>query len=245
MLRRQEFTQPFHPAYVVWELTLACDQRCTHCGSRAESARDRELTTAEALEVVSQLGRMGSREVVLIGGEAYLHPGFLEIIAALKAAGIRPTMTTGGRGIDRKLALAMAGAGLYAASVSIDGVGATHDAMRATVGGFEAALASLRVLREAGIRTAANTNFNRFNKDELLPLYEVLKTAGISAWQVQITAPLGRAADRPDMILQPWDLLTLVPEIVALKARAFEEARIVIMPANNLGYFGTGEVAQW
>ncbi len=243
MLRRQEFTQPFHPAYVVWELTLACDQRCTHCGSRAESARDRELTTAEALEVVSQLARMGSREVVLIGGEAYLHPGFLEIIAALKAAGIRPTMTTGGRGIDRKLALAMAGAGLYAASVSIDGMGATHDAMRATVGGFEAALASLRLLREAGIRTAANTNFNRFNKDELLPLYEVLKTAGISAWQVQITAPLGRAADRPDMILQPWDLLTLVPEIVALKARAFEEARIVIMPANNLGYFGTGEVA--
>ena len=24
----------FHPAYVVWELTLRCDQPCTHCGSQ-------------------------------------------------------------------------------------------------------------------------------------------------------------------------------------------------------------------
>src|SRR5262245_16784089 len=27
------------PYYVVWELTLACDQPCTHCGSRAGSRR--------------------------------------------------------------------------------------------------------------------------------------------------------------------------------------------------------------
>ena len=33
--RRFEILQEPHPRYVVWELTLACDQRCTHCGSRA------------------------------------------------------------------------------------------------------------------------------------------------------------------------------------------------------------------
>jgi len=25
----------YFPAYVVWELTLRCDQPCAHCGSRA------------------------------------------------------------------------------------------------------------------------------------------------------------------------------------------------------------------
>ena len=73
--------QPF-PAYGVWELTLACDHACTHCGSRAGVARDGELSSAEALGVVDQLAALGTREVVLIGGEASLHAGFLAIISA-------------------------------------------------------------------------------------------------------------------------------------------------------------------
>src|SRR6185295_3279480 len=123
-LRRLLVTQdtPLHPAYVVWELTLACDQPCTHCGSRAGEARPTELSTDAALKVVGQLAAAGAREVVLIGGEAYLHPGFLEIIAALARAGVRPTLTTGGRGVTPALAADMAAAGLYSASVSIDGL---------------------------------------------------------------------------------------------------------------------------
>src|SRR3954465_11560344 len=119
----------FHPAYVVWELTLRCDQPCTHCGSRAGDARADELSTEKGLGVVTMLATKGAKEVVLIGGEAYLHPGFLRIIAALKAAGVRPVMTTGGRGITPTLANEMASAGLAAASVSIDGLEPTHDLM--------------------------------------------------------------------------------------------------------------------
>ena len=109
-LRRLEVTQetPLHPAYVVWELTLACDQPCTHCGSRAGEARQTELSTEAALKVIGELAAAGAREVVLIGGEAYLHPGFLDIVAALARAGIRPTLTTGGRGITPPLAASMA-----------------------------------------------------------------------------------------------------------------------------------------
>ena len=65
----------YFPAYVVWELTLRCDQPCAHCGSRAGKARPSEIGTGEALGVVDQLRDMGAREVVLIGGEAYLHEG--------------------------------------------------------------------------------------------------------------------------------------------------------------------------
>lgn len=241
MLRRLDVAQPdFHPAYVVWELTLRCDQPCTHCGSRAGAERSDELTTAEALEVVRQLREMRAREVVLIGGEAYLHPGFFEIIRALKEAGIRPGMTTGGRGMTGSMARQAAEAGLYATSVSIDGLEPTHDLMRAAPGSFGSATAALRYLREAGVRVAANTNLNRLNQADLEPLYEHLRGCGIQSWQLQITAPLGRAADRPAMLLQPWDLLDLLPRIATLKERAFKEG-ILIMPGNNLGYFGPEE----
>ena len=70
------------PLYAVWEITLACDLACTHCGSRAGKARPDELTTAEALRVVDELAELGVREVTLIGGEAYLRPDWLDLVRA-------------------------------------------------------------------------------------------------------------------------------------------------------------------
>ena len=213
----------YFPAYVVWELTLKCDQSCAHCGSRAGRARDDELSVTEALEMVAQLKKMRAREVVLIGGEAYLHEGFLDVVRALKAAGIRPTMTTGGRGMTKKLAEDMAEAGVHSVSVSIDGLESQHRSIRLTKDGFARTSDALRLLKEAGIKTAANTNINRVNEGVLEELYEHLLGLGIYAWQVQITVPLGRAADRPQMLLQPYDLLDVVPRLAALKKRAFDD----------------------
>jgi radical SAM protein with 4Fe4S-binding SPASM domain len=238
--RLDVLSEPFFPAYVVWELTLRCDQACTHCGSRASAARPRELGTGEALDVVRQLAELGAREVVLIGGEAYLHDGFLDVVRALAAARIKPTMTTGGRGVTAELARAMAGAGIAQVSVSVDGLEEAHDRMRNHKGSFRQAIGALANLRAAGIRVTANTNVNRSNRADLEPLYDVLKAAGIVSWQIQITTPLGRAADRTAMILQPWDLMDLLPRIAALKERAIADG-IRLMPGNNLGYFGPEE----
>jgi radical SAM protein with 4Fe4S-binding SPASM domain len=57
---------------------------------------------------------------------------------------------------------------------------------------------------------------------------------------VQLTVPLGRAADRPDMLVQPWELLDLIPRIAELKKRALED-RIAFLPGNSIGYFGPEE----
>lgn len=230
----------YYPAYVVWEITLKCDQPCRHCGSRAGAARETELTTEQALGVVEQLASVRAGEVVLIGGEAYLHDGFLDIVRALKKAGIRPTMTTGGRGITRELARAMKEAGIASVSVSIDGLEEAHDLIRKVPGGFKSAMAALDHLRKVGIVTASNININRANMADLEPLYELLRKKGIRGWQVQITSALGRAADRPEMLLQPYDLLNVLPRIAKLKERAFAD-KITLMPGNNLGYFGPEE----
>jgi len=231
--------QPF-PAYVVWELTLACDHACTHCGSRAGVARDGELSADEALGIVGQLATLGTREVVLIGGEAYLHTGFLAIVRALRDRGIAPALTTGGRGVTLELARELADAGIVYVSVSVDGLEAAHDRMRNLRGSWRSAMTALERLRAAGITTSSNINLNRLNQLDLEPLYDELRPRGIGSWQVQITAPLGRAADRPDLLLQPYDLLDVVPRVAALKARARTD-HIVLTPGNNLGYFGPEE----
>jgi radical SAM protein with 4Fe4S-binding SPASM domain len=51
---------------------------------------------------------------------------------------------------------------------------------------------------------------------------------------------MGRAADHPEILLQPYDLLDVFPVIAAVKRRA-DEAGIRLWPGNNVGYFGPYE----
>jgi radical SAM protein with 4Fe4S-binding SPASM domain len=228
------------PIYCVWEITLACDLACRHCGSRAGRARAEELSTEECLDLVRQMAALGVKEITLIGGEAYLREDWTAIIEAIRANGMQATMTTGGRGISRERAAAAARAGLQSASVSIDGSEATHDRLRGVTGSYRAALNALENLAQAGVRIAVNTQINRLSMPDLPGLVETIGRAGIHGWQIQLTVPMGRAADEPDVLLQPYDLLQLFPMLAGLKRRA-DELGFRIWPGNNIGYFGPYE----
>ncbi|MEY4576872.1 MAG: hypothetical protein RL701_1575 [Pseudomonadota bacterium] len=145
------------PIYAVWEITLACDLACRHCGSRAGRARPDELTTAECVDLVRQMAELGVREITLIGGEAYLRADWLEIVRAIAEHGMTPTMTSGGRGIDAELARAARAAGLAGVSISVDGLTATHDRLRGVAGSHAHALAALEHLHAAGIPVTVNS----------------------------------------------------------------------------------------
>jgi radical SAM protein with 4Fe4S-binding SPASM domain len=232
--------ETLRPRLAVWELTLRCNLACNHCGSRAGKAREDELTTEECLVLVDELAALSVQEVSLIGGEAHLHPGFLEVLRALKAHGIEVGMTTGGRGIDPALAHAAAEAGLDSVSISVDGLEATHDALRALAGSFTSALAALSAFREAGVFVSVNTQINRTNFRELPELLELLISSGVRAFQIALTVAMGRAADHPEILLQPYELIEVFPVIASLKRRC-DEAGVRMWPGNNIGYFGPYE----
>ncbi|MFN3429886.1 MAG: radical SAM protein, partial [Candidatus Sericytochromatia bacterium] len=182
--------------HAVWEITLKCNLACSHCGSRAGDARPNELTTDEAVDLARQLAEVGIREVTLIGGEAYLRPDWLTIVEAIADHGMVPTMVTGGLGISAHLATKMAAAGLVSVSLSVDGLAATHDQLRGVPGSWKAAFRALGHLRDAGVQVSANTQINRQSMAELPALYALLREAGIHSWQLQLTVPMGRAADQ-------------------------------------------------
>ncbi len=228
------------PIYCVWEVTLACDLACRHCGSRAGRARPDELNTEQALDLAGQLIDLGIKEVTLIGGEAYLRPDWLQIVNKFARAGIDVSITTGGRSITADLAHAAADAGLRAASVSLDGMEKTHDHLRAAEGSFAAALRSMGHLKAAGLRLYNNTQINRLTIGDLPALLETMIEHGSRAWQITLTVPMGRAADEPEILLQPHELLDLFPLLAQLKKRA-DEAKLMIFRGNTLGYFGPYE----
>jgi radical SAM protein with 4Fe4S-binding SPASM domain len=230
-----------HPIYCVWEITLACDLGCKHCGSRAGKPRRDELTTAQALDVVTQLHEAGVRDVVLIGGEAYLRDDWTVIARALADRDITVNMTTGARNLTPERIRQAVDAGLSSISISIDGLPRTHDAVRGVRGTFAAATAAARAVAATTLQLSVNTQINRLSMPELPDVARLLVELGARAWQIQLTVAMGRAADRPDLLLQPYELLELFPMLVEIKDTILEPNRIALFPANNIGYFGPYE----
>jgi nif11-class peptide radical SAM maturase 3 len=227
-------------SYAVWEITLKCNLACQHCGSRAGHTRTNELSTAEALNLVQQMAEVGITEVTIIGGEAFLRPDWLEIAQAITKAGMICGMTTGGYGITLETAHRMKAAGIQVVSVSVDGLEATHDRIRGKQGSWKWAFQTMSNLKEAGIPFGCNTQINRLSAPEFPQIYEHLRDAGIFAWQIQLTVPMGNAADNSEILLQPYELLDVYPMIARVAKRAKQEG-VQVQPGNNIGYYGPYE----
>jgi radical SAM protein with 4Fe4S-binding SPASM domain len=232
--------QQIRPIYAVWEITLQCDLACRHCGSRAAVARPDELSTAECLDLVRQMAELSVREVTIIGGEAYLREDWLEIVRAIRAHGMMATMTSGGRGLSPERAHAAAQAGMQTVSISIDGDEPTHDRLRGVNGSYRSALDAIKNLRAAGVHVGVNTQINRLSLETLPHVLETIAPLGIHSWQVQLTVAMGRAADEPEVLLQPYDMLTVMPLLDQLKTRC-DQLGVRLWPGNNIGYFGPYE----
>ena len=225
------------PGLAAWEFTLACDHRCVHCGPRAGQARPNELTTEEALQLVDDLAEIGVGEIVLLGGEAYLRNDFLLVIRRARERGMSCSMVTGGLGMTKARAEAMVEAGIGIVSVSLDGLEANHDRLRARPGSFRRAFEALALLREAGATIHCNSQINRVNFGDHEALLELLGEAKVRSWQLQITCAHGNAADDVDLIIQPYMYIELFEQLERILVRA-RQLRVSIWPANNLGYFG-------
>ncbi len=189
---------------------------------------------------MGQLADVGITEVTLLGGEAFLRRDWLDIAAAIVAAGMRCTMTTGGWGVTPQMALRMRDAGLALVSVSVDGLEDTHDKLRGRLGSWRRCFATMTYLTDAGIPLACNTQLNRLSAPEIPCLYGSLRDSGVGVWQVQLTVPMGHAADRSDILLQPSELLDLFP-MLARVARQCRQDGVCFRPTQDIGYYGPFE----
>ncbi|MDI1484206.1 radical SAM protein [Polyangium sp. y55x31] len=244
--RRPEDGDAPIPLFAVWELTMKCDQPCQHCGSRAGHARSAELSTNEVLDVADSLARLGCREVVLIGGEAYLREDIHAVVGRLAGHGLRVVMQTGGRAMTVERARKLRDAGLTVLGVSVDGTAPIHDELRGNRGSHAAAMRALDAGAAAGLLLTANTQINRLNMGVLREIAAEIRARGALAWQVQLTVPMGRAADRPEWIVEPWHVVPIIDTLASIQREAAIEGQgkgwiFDVVAGNNLGYYGPHE----
>lgn len=225
------------PRHAVWELTSACDQKCIHCGPRSGKRRADELDTEECLRLVDELAAAGVGEVTLIGGEAYLRADLLTIVRAIRDQGMTATLTTGGYNLDARIAAGLVEAGVQSVSVSIDGLQPCHDALRGRPNSWTRAIAALRHLRAAGSQIACNSQINARTLHDLEALLEIVAAEGIHTWQLQLTLAHGVAADHPEILLQPYQMLEMFTVLERLLDRC-AALGVKLYPGNSVGYFG-------
>jgi radical SAM protein with 4Fe4S-binding SPASM domain len=184
--------------------------------------------------------------VALIGGEAYLRPDIHEIVRFLADLGLRVVMQTGGRAFTAARAKSLKAAGLSAVGVSVDGPAGVHDKLRGNLGSHRAAIAALDAAREVGLVTSSNTQVNKLNQTLLRETCAELRAHGIQSWQVQLTVAMGRAADRPEWIVDPWTVVDIIRTLAEIQLETVKEPYELVpfnvICGNNLGYFGPHEV---
>ena len=191
------------PVNLTWEVSLACNLRCTHCLSASGEPAQDELSTAEALDLVEQLQAAGVFQINFGGGEPFMRPDFEQVLEACHRRGIMTCISTNGTLLDEKRIARLAESRLVAIQVSMDGAcRETCDAIRGE-GVYDRAIAALKLLAATRIPTSINTVLTAQNAGEIPAMHELARELGVSL-RVSRFRPSGRGADN-------WEALRPAP----------------------------------
>jgi len=200
------------PFVVYWDVTAACNLRCSHCYCPGCEPCRNELSTEVVRRTLEEMSAFGVKWVVFSGGEPLLRKDFLEIAA--HARGLRfeyLSVATNGTLIDRDTARRLKALDLDV-QVSIDGDNAeTHDLMRGVKGAFDQAIRGLKLLQEEGMDVSVCTVAARSNVDRIPNILQLMRDLGVQHYRVQAVMPMGRGrTNSKDLRLSPARLKELV-----------------------------------
>lgn len=191
------------PLRVYWEVTRACDLACRHCRATANPDADpAELTTGEGRRLLEQLASIGQPlpHLVLTGGDPLKRKDLFELIAASQDLGFHVSVAPSATPLlTQDALLALAGVGVDAISLSLDGSNAErHDAIRGIEGTYDRTLEAARVARVIHLPFQVNTLVCADTVDDLPAIYEQVVELAAARWSLFFLVTVGRG-----QLLQP------------------------------------------
>jgi radical SAM protein with 4Fe4S-binding SPASM domain len=226
-------TKPNRPDMVVWELTLACNLKCLHCGSSAGKKRSDELSTTEALHLCLDLSDMNTKGIALMGGEVFLRSDWEVISREIKDLGMSLSIITNGFFPTQTIIPKLAHLGVDCVLVGLDGASArSQDKIRGVIGSFEKAIAFLQELKKANIPTYAITTVHTQNFSELPKISKLLFNKQIN-WQIQEATPIGRF---PKQYLLSEEQYYTLGLFIRQTQKKFLSKDLSVVGAHNFGF---------
>ncbi|MBI4575021.1 MAG: TIGR04053 family radical SAM/SPASM domain-containing protein [Planctomycetes bacterium] len=185
------------PFIAIWETTQACALACRHCRAEAMDRRDPgELSTAEGRDLISQVAAMGTRVLVLSGGDPLQREDLEDLVRHARASGLKVgTIPAATERLTGRRVRALGAAGLHQMALSLDDAGAAaHDAFRGVPGSFERTLTGAAFAREAGVPLQVNTVVSGENWRRLDAIADLVVGLEVVFWEVFFLVPTGRGA---------------------------------------------------
>ena len=178
---------------VIWNLIRRCNLNCLHCYSLSADVDFKgELTTAEVFAVMEDLRRFGVPVLILSGGEPLLRPDIFEISHRAKEMGFYLGLSSNGTLIDAEMSGRIAEVGYDYVGISLDGIGAVHDAFRRQEGAYDKALGGLRLCRERGIKVGLRFTMTERNVEALPQMLDLIDAEEIDKFYLSHLVYAGR-----------------------------------------------------
>ncbi|MCX5998514.1 MAG: radical SAM protein [Chloroflexi bacterium] len=178
----------YHLRCAVWEFTLRCNLRCSHCGSAAGAPRTDELSTQECFKLCEELAKLGCEDVCLMGGEPFLRDDWPSVAQCIKTLGMNLSFVSNGTVLDRHIDL-VARLRPKVVGISLDGAEERHELIRGA-DTFRKAVGAIELLRQRDIPTTAITTVSKANFRDLPKIRDLLFRKGVN-WQIQVAMPFG------------------------------------------------------
>ncbi len=178
---------------VIWNLVRRCNLNCLHCYSLSSDVDfPGELTTEEVFDVMGDLRTFGVPVLILSGGEPLLRPDIFAISRRAKDLGFYVGLSSNGTLIDAAVSRQIAAVGYDYVGISLDGIGAVHDAFRRQEGAYEAALGGMRLCREQGIKVGLRFTMTERNVESLPAMLDLVDREAIDKFYLSHLVYAGR-----------------------------------------------------
>ncbi|PLV62697.1 pyrroloquinoline quinone biosynthesis protein PqqE [Erwinia sp. E602] len=163
------------PLWLLAELTYRCPLQCPYCSNPLDFAQqEKELTTAQWIEVFKQARAMGAVQIGFSGGEPLVRKDLPELIRAARDLGFYTNLITSGIGLTQKKIDAFAEAGLDHIQISFQ---ASDETLNAALAGskkaFQQKLEMAKAVKAHGYPMVLNFVLHRHNIDQIDRIIEL------------------------------------------------------------------------
>ena len=196
-----------HPLTTLfWECTLRCNLHCRHCGSDCKVTSSlKDMPLEDFLPVLDSIARQTDPHRVMInvtGGEPLVRKDLEVCGKAFYDRGFPWGIVTNALALTPARYRSLLQSGLRSMTISLDGIGATHDWMRGLPGVYEKAVPAINMVANSGqIEFDVVTCVNKRSYKELDQIKQLLIDNGVKEWRLFTVFPVGRAASDPELRL--------------------------------------------
>jgi MoaA/NifB/PqqE/SkfB family radical SAM enzyme len=179
----------------------ACNCKCVMCDIWKGNHNLKQLTEQDIKGLMDSLKRLGTREVLMSGGEALLNPNFFTFCEILLTENIRITLLSTGLSLKRHAARLLGSVDNII--VSLDGDEQGHDAIRNVPGAFRKLKEGVEYLHslDPSFRISSRTVIHRLNFRHWPEIIEAGAALGLAQMSFLPADTSSEAFNRP----QPWD----------------------------------------